>query len=62
MPIATELTESLFLCSSGSYAEASHGPLKSAVSALKALQGSETETSELLEGTEEKIIFPRMGH
>ena len=32
--------------------KASRGPLKGAVSALKALQGSETETRELLGGTE----------
>ena len=36
--------------------EASPGPLKGAVSAQKALQGSETETRELLGGTEEKSI------
>ena len=35
--------------------EASRGPLKGAVSAQKALQGSETEMKELL-GTGEKII------
>jgi len=62
VPIATELTESLFLCSSGSYAEASHGRLKSAVSALKAFQGSETETSELLGGTEENSMTSTRGH
>ena len=33
--------------------EASRGPLKGVVSAQKALQGSETETRELLGGTEE---------
>ena len=40
--------------------EASKGPLKGAVSALKALQGSETETRELLGGTEENS-FPDEG-
>ena len=34
--------------------EASREPLKAAVSAQKALRGSETETRELLGGTEEK--------
>ena len=38
--------------------EASRGPLKGAVSAQKALQGSETETRELLGGTEEKSATP----
>ena len=36
--------------------EASRGPLKSTVSAQKALQRSETETRELLGGTEEKSV------
>ena len=40
--------------------EASRGPLKDAVSAQKALQGSETETRELLGGTEEES-FPDEG-
>ena len=34
--------------------EASRGPLKGTVSAQKALQGSKTETKELLGGAEEK--------
>ena len=41
--------------------EASRGPLKGAVSAQKALQGSETETMELLGGTEEKSVSPKRG-
>ena len=36
--------------------EASRGPLKGAVSAQKALQGSETETRELLGGTAENSV------
>ena len=36
--------------------EASRGPLKGAVSAQKALRGSETEKRELLGGTEEKSM------
>ena len=42
--------------------KASRGPLKGAVSALKALQGSETETMELLGGTTEDSVFPMRGH
>ena len=42
--------------------EASRGPLKGAVSAQKALQWSETETRELLGGTEEKGTTPTRGH
>ena len=42
--------------------EASQGPEKGAVSAQKALQGSETETRELLGGTKEKSISPTRGH
>ena len=41
---------------------ASRGPLKGAVLALKALQGSETETREWLGGTEENIVSPTRGH
>ena len=41
--------------------EASRGSLKGAVSAQKALQGSETETRELLGGTEENSVFPMRG-
>ena len=40
--------------------EASRGPLKGAVSAQKALQGSKTETRQLLGGTKEKSIIPDM--
>ena len=42
--------------------EVSQGPLKGAVSAQKALQGSEMETRELLGGTEENIVSPTSGH
>ena len=42
--------------------EASRGPLRGAVSAPKALQGSETETRELLGGTEENSVSPMRGH
>ena len=38
--------------------EASHGPLNSTVSAQKPLQGSGTETRELLGGREEKSVSP----
>ena len=42
--------------------EASRGPEKDAVSAQKALQWSETETRELLGGTEENSVSPMRGH
>ena len=42
--------------------EESRGPLKGAVSAQKALQGSETETRELLGGTENNSVSSMMGH
>ena len=42
--------------------KASQGPLKGAVSAQKALQGSETETRELLGGVEEKSVSLLRGH
>ena len=42
--------------------EVSQGPLMGAVSAQKALQGSETETRELLGGTEENHVSPTRGH
>ena len=43
--------------------QVSRGPLKGAVSAQKALQGSETETRELLGGMEEeKGVSPARGH
>ena len=37
-------------------------PLKGAVSAQKALRGSETETRELLGGTEENSVSQMRGH
>ena len=40
--------------------EASRGPEKGAVSAQKALQGSEAETRELLE-ERKRIVFPLQG-
>ena len=40
----------------------SRGPLKVPVSAQKALQRPETETRELLEGTEENSVSPTRGH
>ena len=42
--------------------KAGQWPLKGAVSAQKAIQGSETETRELLGGTEEKSFPPTRGH
>ena len=42
--------------------EASWGPLKGAMSAQKALQGSERETRELLGGTTENSVSPTRGH
>ena len=42
--------------------EASRGPLKGAASAQKVLQVSETETRELLGGTEEYSVSPTRGH
>ena len=42
--------------------EAFRGPLKGAVSAQKALQGSEMETGELLGGMEEKSVSPTKDH
>ena len=42
--------------------EASQGPLKGAISAQKAHQGSETETRELLGGTTENSISPTRDH
>ena len=52
-PSAAHLTLSLFLCRSTH--EASSGPLKSAVSAHKAFQGSERETRE----EQKRKMFPR---
>ena len=49
-------------CSSGSNAGQSRGPKKGAVSALKALRGSKTETRELLGGMEEDSVPPIRGH
>ena len=60
MPSAPHLTVSLYLCSSGSNARGESRPEKGAVSAQKALQGSETETRELLGGTEENSVSPMM--
>ena len=42
--------------------EARRGPMKGAVSTQKALQGSETETRELLGGTTENSVSPMRGH
>ena len=42
--------------------EASRGLMKSVVSAQKALQGSKTETRELLGGMEENSVSPTRGH
>ena len=42
--------------------KASPRPLKGAVSAQKAIQGSKTETRELLGGTGEKCVSPLRGH
>ena len=42
--------------------EASRGPEKGAVSAQKALRGFETETRELLGGTEENSVSLMRGH
>ena len=42
--------------------EASQGPEKGAMSAQKALRGSETETRELLGGTEENSVSLMRGH
>ena len=42
--------------------EASRGPEKGAVSAQKAFRGSETETRELLGGTEEDSVSPMRGY
>ena len=55
VPSVTHLAMSLFLWSSESNAQGeSRALLKDAMSAQKALQWSETETRELLEGTEGK--------
>ena len=42
--------------------KASRGSLKGAVSAKKALRGSESDTMELLGGTEENIVSLTRGH
>ena len=42
--------------------EVSRGPLKGAMSAQKALQGSEMEKRELLGGTEESSVSSMRGH
>ena len=59
--IAAHLTAHLFLYSS-SKINARLSALEAAMSAQKALLGSETETRELLAGTEEKGISPTRGH
>ena len=58
-PSAAHLSVSLHLSSND---EASRGPLKGAVSAQKALQGSKAETREFLGGTEENSVSPMRGH
>ena len=63
-PSSTHLTGSLFLCSSGSNHtrhQVSGGPLKSAVSAQRALQELNTDTRELLGVTEENSVSPKRG-
>ena len=42
--------------------KANQGPLKGAVSAQKAIQGSKTETRELLGGTKESSVSPMRGN
>ena len=61
MPIKAHLKVSMYLCPEATH-EASQGPLKGAVSAQKAIQGSETKTRELLGGTEEITVSPTGGH
>ena len=56
------LMVSLYLCSSEATHEASQGPLMGAVSTQKALQGSETETRELLGIMEENSVSLMRGH
>ena len=61
-PIAYAETLSLYLWSVRSIAQGEvWRPLKGAVSAQKALQGSETKTRELLEETEEKKVSLHKG-
>ena len=62
-----DLARNTLLCPSFSVVpeatlKASQGPLKSAMSAQKALQGSKTEARELLGGMEEKTVSPMRGH
>ena len=52
---ATQLMVSLNLCS---FASNLHGKDEGAVSAQKALQGSQTRRRDILEGTKEDNIFP----
>ena len=61
MPRAAHLTVSLILVPEATH-KASQGTLKGTVSAEKALQGSKTETRELLGGTEENSVPPTRGH
>ena len=53
---------SLYLCSSGSNARGESRAEEGAVSAQNALRGSETETRELLGGTERKSVSPQRVH
>ena len=53
--------DSLYVVPEATHA-ASRGTLKAAVSAQKVLEGSETETRELLGGTEVKSVSPTKGH
>ena len=57
MPSTAHLMVSLFICSSKSFARGK----SRAVAAQKALQWSETETRELLGGTEREQYFPGEG-
>ena len=52
---------SLYVILVGSNARGKSRPEKGAVSAQKALQGSETETRELLGGTDENSVSPMRG-
>ena len=52
------LTVHWVLAGHGVRVEASRGPLKGVVSAQNTLQESETETRELLGGTEENCVSP----
>ena len=58
---APHLTVSFYLCRSGSNTRLSQGPLKGAVSAQRALQGSEKDVRELLLGRKENYFLPDEG-